>query len=105
MQVNEKYTLTFVGNPDDGFTSAEIVSSTTRDQAARVFELESGWYIEVETPEILRDSALVEAIVAAKAELLHFVNRKGVKVPEGTSRAAASLLLMQRDDGSGFSAG
>lgn len=93
----KEFDLTVVGNPDDGFTSIEISSSASGDQVARIFELESGWYVELVNPEELRDQALIDAIVEAKNELLHFVNRKGVQFPDGISRAAASLLLMERD--------
>jgi hypothetical protein len=45
----------------------------------------------------------VEDIVAAKAELLHYVNRKGADFADGEWTAAGiSLWLMQRDDGKGF---
>jgi hypothetical protein len=104
MRANDAFTFTIVGNPDDGFTSAEITSVESGDEVARVFELTSGWYIQTEAPEALRDPRLVEAVLAAQAELLHFVNRKGVEFPAGTSRAGASLILMERDDGKGFSA-
>jgi hypothetical protein len=94
------YGLTTTGNPDDGFTAVEI--EIDGEYVGRVFELESGWYVHVQKPEDLQKSECVQAVLAAKERLLHYVNRKGGEFPEGTSRAAASLWLMQRDDGKGF---
>lgn len=94
------YDLTTVGNPDDGFTSIEI--EIDGQYVGRVFELESGWYVHVQKPEDLLNPECIQAVLAAKEGLLHYVNRKGGEFPEGTTRAAASLWLMQRDDGKGF---
>ncbi len=94
------YGLTTTGAPDDGFTAVEI--EIDGEYVGRVFELESGWYVHLPKPESLLNAECVEAIVAAKECLLHYVNRKGGEFPEGTSRAAASLWSMQRDDGDGF---
>ena len=96
------YRHTIVGNPDDGFASAEI-----QDEAGaylgRVFELEDGWYVHVAEPERLRDGEVVDAVIAAKSDLLHYVNRKGADFSEGNwTRFAVLLWLMQRDDRKGF---
>lgn len=97
-----RYKHTIVGNPDDGFTSAEI-EDEAGTYVGRVFELEDGWYVHVNQPEQLRDREVVEAIVAAKTELLHYVNRKGGDFSEGEwTRAGASLWLILRDDGKGY---
>jgi len=98
-----KFDITIVGSPDDGFTSAEVLRETG-DVAARVFELHSGWYVESGELELLRDPVFIDAILEARARLLHFVNRRGGSAPEGLTRAGMSLWLMQRDDGKGFSA-
>ena len=96
------FTHTIIGNPDDGFTSAEI-EDEAGNYLARVFELTDGWYIHLDEPERLRNSTLIDAVVAAKAELLHYVNRKGADFSQGEwTRGGASLWLMQRDDGKGF---
>ncbi|MCB1755799.1 MAG: hypothetical protein KDJ38_09765 [Gammaproteobacteria bacterium] len=96
------YKHSIVGNPDDGFTSAEI-EDDDGSYVGRVFELDDGWYIHVDEPERLRSSELIEAIISAKSTLLHFVNRKGADFSEGDwTRAGVSLWLMQRDDGKGF---
>ncbi len=94
------YGLTTTGNPDDGFTSVEI--EIDGQYVGRVFELESGWYVHVQEPDDLLKPECVQAVLAARDELLHHVNRKGGDLPQGASRAAASLWLMQRDDGKGF---
>jgi hypothetical protein len=49
----------------------------------------------------LQDPEFVQAVLDARDELVHYVNRKG-PVPEGLTRAGASLWLMQRDDGKGL---
>ena len=95
------YTHAIVGNPDDGFTSAEI-GDESGTYIGRVFELEDGWYIHVDEPELLINQEIIEAVIAAKADLLHYINRKGADFSDEWSRAKASLWLMQRDDGKGF---
>jgi hypothetical protein len=97
-----KYEFVICGVVDDGFTSAEI-SEPGAEPVARVFELENGWYVEIDRLERLREPALVDALLQARDKLLRYVNRKGGEPPEGASRAAFSLWLMQRDDGKGFS--
>jgi len=67
-----------------------------------VFELESGWYVHMDKPEDLLRPECLEAILAAKEQLLHYVNRKGDEFPDGTTRAGGCLWLMQRDDGKGY---
>ena len=88
------YGHTIVGNPDDGFTSAEIQDEAGTYMGS-AFELEDGWYVHVDEAERLRDPEGVEAVVAAKSELLHYVNRKGADFSEREwTRAGASLWLM-----------
>ena len=94
------YGLTTVGNPDDGFTSVEI--ELNGEYAGRVFELDSGWYINLPMIERLSEPECIEAVAAAKARLLHYVNRKGGTFPTDATRAGVSLWLMQRDDGGPF---
>ena len=85
------YNHTIVGDPDDGFTSAEI-EDTSGTYMGRVFELEDGWYIQVNEPEILRNPKLVEALITAKLELEDYVNRKGADFSIGEwTRAGISL--------------
>jgi len=94
------YSLATTGNPDDGFTAVEI--EIDGEYVGRVFELESGWYFHLQRPEDMLNPTCIQAVLAAKERLLHYVNRKGGDFREGMSRAAASLWLMQRDDGKGF---
>ncbi len=96
------YEFTVTGNVDDGFASIEITSETGK-VVARVFELDSGWFVESVELDWLRETDLVDAIIDARNELRHYINRKGGQLPEGMTRAAFSLWLMQRDDGKGFS--
>ncbi len=94
------YRSTICGVPDDGFTSAEL-GTESGDLVGRVFELDSGWYVECQDLDYLQEPQFLKAILEARDDLRHYVNRKG-PVPEGATRAAASLWLMQRDDGKGF---
>jgi hypothetical protein len=103
MKSKSGHFIQFVGNHDDGFTSAEIYAADNlKDYMGRVFELYDGWYIQVDDLACLQDSEFVQTILETKNELLHYVNRKGGDFPEGTTIAAISLWLMQRDDGKGF---
>ena len=99
----ERYDIEISGVVDDGFTSAEI-STKAAGQVARVFELASGWYVETGSLERLREPDLLDAVLKARDELLHYVNRKGGDPPPSVSRAEFSLWLMERDDGKGLSA-
>lgn len=97
-----KYEFQIMGIVDDGFASAEI-SEQGSDSLVRVFELERGWYVECDQLERLREPELLDAVLRARDELLHYVNRKGGEPPPDSTRAGLSLWLMQRDDGKGFS--
>jgi hypothetical protein len=104
MKSTSGHFVQFIGNPDDGFTSAEIYTADDlEDYMGRVFELSDGWYVQVDDLTTLNDSAFVKTILETKDELMHYINRKGAEFPEDVSRAAISLWLMQRDDGKGFS--
>jgi hypothetical protein len=94
------FQMTVTGALSDGFTAVEIESDD--EFVGRVFELEAGWYVELREPEKLLDDEVVKAVLAAKERLLRYVNRKGTGMPEGMTVAGASLWLMQRDDGKGF---
>ena len=97
------YEVVIAGIVDDGFTSA-VINDQSGKQVARVFELSSGWFVETDALERLQDPVLMQAVLAGRNELLHYVNRKGGVFPEGSTRAGISLWLMERDDGEGFSA-
>lgn len=92
--------ITITGGWADGFTAAELA----RDGRilGRVFELQTGWHVQLEELELLRDTAVVSAMLEGRDKLRHYVNRTGAGMPEGLSAAAASMWLMQRDDGKGF---
>ena len=91
-----------VGNPDDGFTSAEICDESD-NYIGRLFELDDGFYVQVDQVEKLNDGKLLESLLLAKYTLQHYVNRKGADFSaEEWTREGISLYLMQRDDGEGF---
>ena len=95
------YRRFIVGGVSDGFTSAEI-ENEAQEVVGRVFETEAGWCVECDPLDKLQDAEFMEAALAARDELLHYVNRTGAGMPEGLTVAGASLWLMQRDDGKGF---
>jgi hypothetical protein len=104
MKSTSGHFIQFIGNPDDGFTSAEIYTADDLEgYIGRLFELSDGWYVQVDDLDSLQYSDFVQTILEAKNELLHYVNRKGAEFPEDNNRAEISLWLMQRDDGKGFS--
>lgn len=103
MDSTSGYYIQFVGDPDDGFTSAEIYESDdVRRYLGRTFQLPDGWYVQVENLETLEDPNFIRSVLEARDELLHYVNRMGADFPDDATRAAVSLWLMQRDDGKGF---
>ena len=85
------------GNVDDGFTSAEVAAADGTIRA-RVFELDSGWYVEADDLGALRDGAFVEGVLRARDALLPYANRRGGPPPEGLTDAGYSLWLLERHD-------
>ena len=93
------YQLSVFGGVEDGFTSV-LIHGDEYDELGKVFELDTGWYVRVGDPERFRDTQFVDAVLAAKAKLVHYVNRKGADFSTGEWTAAAvSAWLMEKDDG------
>lgn len=104
MKTSTGHRVLVIGDPSDGFTSAEIYSDDNDESyLGRIFELSDGWYVHTEEISALKNPPFTQALLEAKAELSHYVNRKGADCPADATRAAVSLWLMQRDDGKGFS--
>lgn len=99
--MSSKYRYVVCGNPDDGFTSSEIYKG--EKYIGRIFELDDGWYININEFETLKDTKLIEFIKKVQEDLKHYVNRKGGELPKDMSVAGIALWLMQRDDKKGFS--
>jgi len=95
--------LTVTGQPFDGFTAVELERG--EELIGRVFELVTGWNVELRELERLLEPEVIQAVLAAKQRLLVYVNRTGAGMPDGLSVAGASAWLMQRSDGKGLSAG
>ena len=88
----------FLGNVDTGRTEAEITDDLGR-LVAVLYEDETGWHCE-RTAEPMEDSrALEEFVETVKADLSHYVNRRGTNPPPGLSRAELSMWLMEKDEG------
>ena len=91
------YEITIAANVDDGFTSAEILRDSR--VIARVYELPTGWRIELVESGAEPMDALLDAIGRARDSLTHYVNRTGANPPHGLSGPGLSLWLMEKDDG------
>ena len=92
------FQIQVVGVVDDGYTSAEVYKGDTL--VAVVYELPTGWQADLlQSPRGLDFGEFVEALHAAQARLLEYVNRRGENPPEGLTRAGLSLWLMEKADG------
>jgi hypothetical protein len=88
------FRTTIVSNVENCRTEAEI-SDGSENVVAVVYEDESGWHVhpaagELPAPDILNQ---------AQQCLERYINRRGHNRPEGLSRCALALWLMQRANG------
>jgi hypothetical protein len=89
-----------VGNADTSRTEAEIADESG-NTVAIVYEDSDGWHTDLTDPQIEQAASNFTALIeSAKEKLSHYVNRRGDNVPsELRTRAALSLWLMAKDDG------
>jgi hypothetical protein len=101
--VSHPFTIRYVGNIQACRTEAWIVAPSAQPAdtpLAVVYETSQGPVVSYPGAGPAR-SALPEldaAIAEARAELRHYINRKGEQRPHGITRAGLSLWLMERDD-------
>jgi hypothetical protein len=102
-QVTHPFTVQYVGNLEACRTEARILRPSAQSSdapVAVVYETAEGFVVKYPgagAPE--RALPGLEAAVAeARAELLHYINRKGETRPPGITRPGLSVWLMERDD-------
>jgi hypothetical protein len=101
--MTDSYSIQFCANVDACRTEAKILQAAAPPSEALIaliYETSQGFVVSYFGPA-LADRALpgLEAAVAeARAELLHYINRRGERRPEGITRPGLSLWLTERDD-------
>jgi hypothetical protein len=102
--VNHPFTIQFLGNVEACRAEARILRPSAQPAdtpLAVVYETSQGFIVSYPgTAPAARPASpeLDAAIAEARAELLHYINRKGEPRPAGITRAGLSLWLMERDD-------
>jgi len=97
------FSIQFCGNIDACRTEARIsqTSAPTGDALiAVVYEGSQGFVVSYFGLALSHPSlpGLDAAIAEARAELLHYINRRGENRPQGITRPGLSLWLTERDD-------
>ena len=97
------FTIQFCGNLEACRTEARISRAAVQAAEtllATVYETSAGFVVEYSGPAQANPSlpGLDAAITEARAELLHYINRKGENRPKGITRPGLSLWLTERDD-------
>jgi hypothetical protein len=97
------FSIQFCANLEACRTEARILRPATQPGdtlVALVYETSRGFVVDYSGTG-LADPALPgleTAIAEARAELLHYINRKGENRPAGITRPGLSLWLTERDD-------
>ncbi len=88
-----------LGNADTGRTEVEI-SDDSGTTIAVLYENQVGFQIQIlhSAGETLSDD-FASFVQQAKEDLAHYVNRRGENPPEGLTKDAFSLWLLEKDDG------
>ena len=97
------FSIEFCGNLEACRTEARILSpSAERDHAllALVYETSRGFVVSYFGAALSNRTlpGLEAAIAEARAELLHYINRRGENRPRNITRPGLSLWLTERDD-------
>ena len=96
-------TIEFSGNLEACRTEAKISRSGAQSADALlaiVYETAAGFVVEYYGVAMANPSlpGLDAALADARAELLHYINRRGENRPQGITRPGLSLWLTERDD-------
>jgi len=94
-----KVETVYLGNVDENRVEAEISRSDTNETLAIVYKSEGRMVVEQMIKGADRCPGYLKAVEDAKANLDDYVHPEGIEVDEGMSRAAHSLLLMLKKDG------
>jgi hypothetical protein len=97
------FSIEFCANVGSCRTEAKILgpSAPSSDAVvALVYETSEGFVVTCFGSALANPAlpGLDAAIAEARKELLHYINRRGDKRPEGITRAGLSLWLTERDD-------
>src|ERR1700745_4265379 len=97
------FSIEFCGNLEACRTEARIFgASDNPDHAlvALVYETSRGFVVSYFGAALSNRAlpGLEAAIAEARAELLHYINRRGENRPRGITRPGLSLWLTERDD-------
>jgi hypothetical protein len=97
------FTIQFCGNLEACRTEAKILRSAAQSTdalLATVYETSEGFVVEYYGVAMANPSlpGLDVALAEARAELLHYINRRGENRPKGITRPGLSLWLTERDD-------
>ena len=97
------FSIEFCGNLEACRTEARILSPSAKpDDAllALVYETSHGFVVSYLGAAVSNRAlpGLEAAIAEARAELLHYINRRGENRPRGITRPGLSLWLTERDD-------
>jgi hypothetical protein len=97
------FSIEFCGNLGACRTEARILSPSAKpDDAllALVYETSHGFVVSYFGAAVSNRTlpGLEAAIAEARAELLHYINRRGENRPHGITRPGLSLWLTERDD-------
>ncbi|MBV8143702.1 MAG: hypothetical protein JO184_01755 [Gammaproteobacteria bacterium] len=97
------FTIEYRGNLEACRTEAKIFSGSAKaDDAivALVYETLHGFVVDYFGAAVSDRTVpgLDAAIAEARAELLHYINRRGENRPQGITRPGLSLWLTERDD-------
>lgn len=102
--MTHSFTIQFLGNVEACRTEAWILQQRSGAAAdapvAVVYETSRGVVVSYPGARSAAPAmpGLDAAIAEARAELKHYINRKGEPRPQGITRAGLSLWLMERDD-------
>jgi hypothetical protein len=101
--VSQPFTVQFFGNVEACRTEARILPTSAQPSdapVAVVYETSQGVVVSYPGAGVSKPGppGLDAAIAEARAELLHYINRRGEPRPQGITRAGLSVWLMERDD-------
>jgi hypothetical protein len=97
------FSIQFSGNLEACRTEARILRPPAKSDdalVALVYETSRGFVVSYFGPAASNRTlpGLDAAIAQARAELLHYINRRGENRPAGITRPGLSLWLTERDD-------
>ena len=97
------FTIQFCGNLEACRTEARISRAAAPSADALLailYETSEGFVVEYFGLAMANPAlpGLDAAITEARAELLHYINRRGENRPQGITRPGLSLWLTERDD-------